>query len=179
MAIGAVLEPLIVVSFLTGGTLVNRNKNYNPVSRRNSNIETRPIWNAPSDDDPEEGLGKERTGQDSWSRSRSSSTSTVFYDPEGTLGGGTTSILMSDPRWRLRKLKFFGWQRDIITPNTEIYQDRFLGRVLARFPFLVEVWYWALIYWVCSAMMPLQAVPTLMVHPHRYTNSVAHSQPSP
>lgn len=152
MVLGAVLEPLIVVSFLTGGTLVNRNQNYNAVSRRNSNIESRPIWKAPpSEDDLEGGLEKERNAQDSWSRSRSSSTSTVFLDPEGSLGGGASSILMSDPRWRLRKLKFFGWERDIITPNTEIYQDWFLSRVLARFPFLVEVWYWALIYWVCSS----------------------------
>ena len=53
---------------------------------------------------------------------------------------------------RLRKLRLFGWERDIITPNTEIHKDRFLSRVLARFPFLVEVWYWALIYWVCLSL---------------------------
>ncbi|KAM7219393.1 PAP2 superfamily domain containing protein [Rhypophila decipiens] len=166
MAIGAVLEPLVVVSFLAGGTLVNRNKFYNPVSRRNSNIETRPIWNAPKEADLEGGArgrsDKSASDEDSWTRSRSSSTSTVFYDPEGTLGGGATSILMADPRWRLRKLKFFGWERDVISPNTEVHQDRLLSRLLLRLPFLVEVWYWALIYWVYQLGRAFTAV-TLQV----------------
>lgn len=191
MAIGAVLEPLIVVSLLAGGTLVNRNKFYNPVSRRNSNIETRPIWNATKETGDLEGgtgsLDKAGGEEDSWGRSRSSSTSTVFYDPEGTLGGGATSILMADPRWRLRKIKFLGWERDIITPNTEVHQDRLLSRLLSRFPFLVEVWYWALIYWVCRAAATLVAVSHETVkklitsfHLHaRYTNSDVPSQQSP
>lgn len=182
MAIGAVLEPLIVVSLLAGGTLVNRNKFYKGVSRRNSNIDTRPIWNGSEDSDLEAGKGayKNGSGEDSWTRSRSSSTSTVFYDPEGTLGGGATSILMADPRWRLRKLKLFAWEREIISPNTEVHQDRLLSKVLSRFPFLVEVWYWALIYWVCRPLCCLRyrkaCSGTNHSHNSRYTNLVAHSQ---
>ena len=35
-----------------------------------------------------------------------------------------------------------------MSPNTKRFQDYFLSRLLKKFPFLVEAWYWALIYWV-------------------------------
>ncbi|KAK3330741.1 PAP2 superfamily-domain-containing protein [Apodospora peruviana] len=172
MAVGAVLEPLMVVSLLTGGTLINRNNSYVPFSaRRNSNLDTRPRVRASPDDYDIEDLEaeKDNSRDDSWSRSRSSSASTIFYDPEaGSLGGGARSvgensdITITDSRWRHRTLRFFGREREVVTPNTDIYRDRFLSRVLGRFPFLVEVWYWALIYWVYQLGRAFTAV-TLQV----------------
>jgi hypothetical protein len=50
--------------------------------------------------------------------------------------------------WRQRRVRLLGWEKEVTTPNTEIFRDRLLSWVLQRFPFLVEVWYWALIYWV-------------------------------
>lgn len=53
-----------------------------------------------------------------------------------------------DIHWRKRTLRLWKWQKTIVTPNTRVFEDRLLSRVLQRFPFLVETWYWALIYWV-------------------------------
>lgn len=140
MAVGAFLEPAIIVSLLTGGTLVNRDKSR---SQGTSSSRRPPPWQdleyATGGASPLEGTedGKELV-------SRSSSTSTIWHETSD----GKTNLPSS--RWRERKLKFFGWERTITTPNTEVHKDRFLSRVLRRYPFLVEVWYWALIYWVCA-----------------------------
>ncbi|KAJ4290074.1 hypothetical protein N0V88_006580 [Collariella sp. IMI 366227] len=142
MAIGAVLEPLVVVSFLAFGTIVNRNKARS--SPRSPFTSTRPEpWQhlkyTPDDDDVERG----RTKEDGLallptSPSRSSSSSS------NTLTGDSPPV----SKYRQRRLKFLSWEKEVTTPNTEVFRDRFLSRVLQRFPFLVEVWYWALIYWV-------------------------------
>ena len=59
------------------------------------------------------------------------------------------SLLPSqESRWRTRELRVFGCTRTVRTPNTAVFRNRFLSRLLRRFPFLVEAWYWALIYWV-------------------------------
>ena len=39
-------------------------------------------------------------------------------------------------------------KKEVMSPNTKRFQDYFLSRLLKKFPFLVEAWYWALIYWV-------------------------------
>lgn len=57
--------------------------------------------------------------------------------------------VQADP-WRKRELSFFGWHKEVISPNTAVFENRLLSRVLRKFPFLVECWYWALIYWVGS-----------------------------
>lgn len=60
--------------------------------------------------------------------------------------------------WRMREVTVLGWRKEVITPNTARFQNRLLSRLLHKFPFLVEAWYWALIYWVrysskdCSAL---------------------------
>lgn len=41
-----------------------------------------------------------------------------------------------------------GMKKEVVSPNTRRFQDYFLSRLLKKFPFLVEAWYWALIYWV-------------------------------
>jgi len=61
----------------------------------------------------------------------------------GVVAGGIDS-----EGWRIREMGIFGWRRTIRTPDTSRFRDRFFSRVLKRFPFLFEVLYWALIYWV-------------------------------
>lgn len=150
MALGAVLEPLIVVSLLVFGTIVNRNK----VRGVNAGLplsSTRPEpWqhlkyaaDHENNDDIERGCAREdelTTLPPPMSRSSSSSSDTLMEDVSAKTA----------PRWRKRRLRFLGWEKEVTTPNTEVFQDRFLSRVVQRFPFLVEVWYWALIYWVCT-----------------------------
>ena len=151
MAIGAILEPLIVVSFLTFGTIVNRNKIYSSLPRAASPTSRPHPWQHlkyDADDeaaynDVEKGRSQEEEQaplRSPMSRSSSSSGQTLAEDDAAD---------KPISRTRQRKIRFMGWEREVTTPNTEVFKDGFLSRVLQRFPFLVEVWYWALIYWVC------------------------------
>ncbi|KAL2170651.1 hypothetical protein VTG60DRAFT_4576 [Thermothelomyces hinnuleus] len=146
MAIGAILEPLVVVGLLAFGTIVNRNKSKaargrSPLSHRPEPWEHLKYTTDSEDEDIESGRARadERTLlPPALSRSSSSSSSTLAEDVSRK----------TIPRWRTRKLRFMSWEKDVTSPNTEIFRDRLLSRVLQRFPFLAEVWYWALIYWV-------------------------------
>ncbi|KIW64031.1 hypothetical protein PV04_08992 [Phialophora macrospora] len=51
-------------------------------------------------------------------------------------------------RWRCRELSLFGYKGAVETPDTAVFRSKFLSRVLLRFPFIVEIVYWALIYGV-------------------------------
>ncbi|KZV85644.1 hypothetical protein EXIGLDRAFT_653919 [Exidia glandulosa HHB12029] len=57
-----------------------------------------------------------------------------------------------------RRVQLFGWSKEFTTPNTAIYEDRLLSRVLRKFPFLAECWYWALIYWTYQVGRALTAL---------------------
>ncbi|KAI5461528.1 PAP2 superfamily-domain-containing protein [Mariannaea sp. PMI_226] len=122
MGLGAVLEPLVVVSLLFGGAFFNRNKDY-------SMSKSIASWtnNKRSDD-----FGRKHSS-DSLMSGYSSSPTLAPYE---------------QPTLRRRKLQLFGYKRIITTPNTAVFQDRLLSRILQRFPFLVECWYWFLLYWV-------------------------------
>ena len=157
MAIGAVLEPLVIVSLLAGGTLVNGDKT-RAASPAPSSPSRRPepwqdIEYGPDGDADETAINEyDLDDKKLWnnrSRSSSTSTSTIWHDvpdgkPSAAGGGGPSSP------WRERTIRLGRWERAVTVPSTEIHKDRFLSRVLRRYPFLVEVWYWALIYWVCS-----------------------------
>ena len=49
-------------------------------------------------------------------------------------------------RWRSRELRLFGYTQPVQTPDTAVWQNTLLSRVLHAFPFFMEVVYWALIY---------------------------------
>lgn len=130
MGIGAVLEPLIVVTLLFGGAWINRATEYSFAGRNGR-------WQSEANDsrDPE----KDRS----------------FYDVPGMQAVSSKHRSMSpsllplqENRWRKRELRVFGYRKTVETPNTAVFSNRFLSRVLHKFPFLVEAWYWALIYWV-------------------------------
>jgi hypothetical protein len=57
-------------------------------------------------------------------------------------------LVTQEPKWRKRTLGAWGFSTKVVTPNTRRFKGYFLSRLLERFPFLVECWYWALIYWV-------------------------------
>jgi len=151
MGLGAVLEPLIVVSLLAGGTLLNRDKSANgygtgtvawnqlaPRFLRHKGIVEEPndIESArSSSDDDVIGLGTW-----SWQKNGSSTSLSSSSSSDGGTGPERTR--------RERTLRFFRWRATVLTPNTAVFKDRLLSRILRRFPFLVEAWYWALIYWV-------------------------------
>lgn len=128
--IGAIAEPLVVVVLLFGGAWINRD--FNPGLRRRPR-ETRRF----SEDDLEDGREwtRESEGLMETLDARSSSPSLL---PE------------QEPAYRRRTLKAFGRQKQVTTPNTRRFKGYFLSRLLEKFPFLVECWYWFLIYWVRS-----------------------------
>lgn len=128
--IGAVAEPLVVIGLLVGGSWINRN--------------------------PEP--GRELVTSDIEARSPISATSLLSdagSDHGGILDTKSPSRSISpslfesrEPRWRTRTVGFWGMSKEVLTPNNRRFRASFLSRSLERFPFLVEVWYWGLIYWV-------------------------------
>nr|KAK5451279.1 hypothetical protein LTR18_001298 [Exophiala xenobiotica] len=70
---------------------------------------------------------------------------TAFDSPMANL---EPSIPNQQGRWRQREISFLRFRRVIDTPNTGAFQTRLLSKVLLRFPFIVEIIYWALIYGV-------------------------------
>ena len=133
MAIGAIVEPLVVITFLAGGVWINRRKPSKPCRwQRDTGYSTlfstsnllEPSRVDP--DDPDDCLPPR-----SWSPS-------LLHRPEN--------------HWHTRQLRILSFQFKATTPNTAVFGDCLLSRVLRRFPFLVECWYWALVYWVsCTA----------------------------
>ena len=85
-----------------------------------------------------------------WSNESSVSAYTEIKHDElmGRAEKGAVGPVVDDDGWRHRKIGLSGWRCNVRTPDTQIFQDRFLSRILRRFPFLLEVLYWALIYWV-------------------------------
>lgn len=130
MGIGAVLEPLIVVTLLFGGAWINRATEYNVAGRS-----TR--WH----------VGNFDTGDAEKTRSVDG---VAEIKPLSSRNRSLSPSLLpsQETRWRKRELRFLGYRRTVETPNTAVFRNRFLSRVLRKFPFLVEAWYWALIYWV-------------------------------
>jgi hypothetical protein len=51
-------------------------------------------------------------------------------------------------KWHRRHLKLFRFDRIVWAPNPDCWQQTIASRMLRRFPFIVEVIYWALIYGV-------------------------------
>lgn len=72
----------------------------------------------------------------SWSPSSTSSS-------EGLLSGPVV-----EAQWRERK--FLG--KKVRSRNTIRWKNSFVSRILRKFPFLVEVWYWLLVYWVSTTI---------------------------
>jgi hypothetical protein len=128
MGTGAFLEPLVVVFLLFGGAWVNRATDMASSSKR-------PQWrdHGPFKDANTALQSDRRSGERANDREYPRS----------------PSLLPShEDTWRERDIVFWGLRRRVSSPNTAVFQDRRLSRLLRKFPFLVECWYWALIYWV-------------------------------
>lgn len=130
MGVGAVLEPLIVVTLLFGGAWINRATEYSFAGRNGR-------WQS------------ETNETKNTERDRS------LYDVPGMKAVSSKNRSMSpsllpsqENSRRKRELRLFGYSKTVETPNTAVFRNCFLSRVLHKFPFLVEAWYWALIYWV-------------------------------
>ncbi|KXS93676.1 hypothetical protein AC579_3594 [Pseudocercospora musae] len=115
MGAGAFIEPLVVISLLVGGTLVNREtRALNSVRqcghKRNDNLES---------------------GASS-PRSKNSQ--------DGLLSPVKLLEQNADDTWHIREVGMLGWKKCVKSPNTRQFSSRLLSRLLQKLPFLVEVW---------------------------------------
>ena len=136
MGVGAVLEPLAVIVLLFGGTWINRTIGSSPArrGRRKSTVTSRDT----SPDAIESGVATP-TAKDGLLPRRLSSSSSLLQ--------------VGQTRWRKRQVGIFSSIFEVTSPDTTVFQDRLLSRLLRKFPFLVECWYWALVYWVCLSTL--------------------------
>jgi hypothetical protein len=133
MGVGAILEPLVVIVLLFGGTWINRTVGSFP-SARSARRKSSDRYRGASPDYVESGLSSP-TAKDGLLSSRSLS---------------PTSSLFGQETWRKRSFGILSWTWEVTSPNNAVFQDRLLSRLLRKFPFLAECWYWALVYWVGS-----------------------------
>lgn len=124
------MEPLVVVTLLFGGTWVNRNASYRIFDRRRNHSSSR---STSPDGSVESGRSSPRSSASLLENHRASSPSLLAEQV---------------PYWRQREIRVLGFRKEVVSPNTRRFEGYFLSRLLQKFPFLVEAWYWALIYWV-------------------------------
>lgn len=138
MGIGAFAEPFVVISLLAIGCYVNR--------------ETR---------DPTTMLVSASHKRDDSLESGGSSPSSEA----GLLSPLDRPIHDAAARTdfqghHVRTIQVFGWRKDLVTVNTRQFASRWFSRLIVhRKPFIVEVLYWALIYWVSAMDVVLDAIP--------------------
>ncbi|ORY19571.1 hypothetical protein BCR34DRAFT_620997 [Clohesyomyces aquaticus] len=130
MGVGAFIEPLVVVTLLFGGTWVNRNTRYR-ISDRRQRCSISSGSSSP-------------TSTNSGRSSPRSSTSLL----DDNRASSPSLLTPQEPKWRKREIRIFGFRKEVVSPNSRRFQGYFLSRLLKKYPFLVEAWYWALIYWV-------------------------------
>ncbi|KAF7716791.1 Integral membrane protein [Penicillium ucsense] len=131
MGAGAILEPLTVIVLLFGGTWINRvtKTSTSSIHVRRQSAEYR---RTDSSDSLESG------------RLSPSPKEALLSTRACSPHSATTT---SDNRWHTRQLRVLGYTWSFWSPNSEVFQDRLLSRLLRKLPFLVECWYWALVYW--------------------------------
>ncbi|KJR89260.1 uncharacterized protein SPSK_06324 [Sporothrix schenckii 1099-18] len=135
MVVGPFVEVAVVLGLLSGGTLLNRDTSVGLSDMDEDNLLTSHTRTPYSDDGIESGPA----------------------DDKGIMmGDDIVHIVHSDKR--PRTLYFGPWRRTVWTPNTARFRNRLLSRVLRKFPFLVEAWYWALLYWVYQLARAVSAV---------------------
>ncbi|UZP40965.1 hypothetical protein NXS19_008781 [Fusarium pseudograminearum] len=129
MGVGSFLEPLVVVTLLFGGAYFNRSKDYN-------------FWTNKS------GFASLKSYKRSDDLPKRDSTESLMSGWSGSRSPTLDSHKNAQSSLRRRKLQVFGYKRIVSTPNTQVFEDRLLSRLLKKLPFLVECWYWFLIYFV-------------------------------
>ena len=126
------LEPALVIFLLLGGTVANRRRRcgQSPLS-----------------------LGSPRNGKplSDLEDALSSEDEDSVYANDAALPSPaySTTSLRDGQSWRTRNIGLFAWKRSIATPDTRQYRGYFISRMLYCYPFLIEAWYWFLLYWVC------------------------------
>lgn len=163
MGIGAVAEPLVVVTLLVCGAWVNRNVAYAFTIGRGRRRASRDIEDV---EDPPFSPASFVSGDSLLSTSQP--------------GSPTLPVLKTPCKWRERELKFGSFKTTIHSPDSRQFKDRWWSRVMRKFPFLQEVFYWILIYWVRDAQAKEVCSSALTSSPYSILRPrVACRQPDP
>lgn len=139
MGVGAFLEPLVVVILLFGGAWINRATNVSFAQRPSR-------WQTPRPPSRARDSSPDSTEPGSFD---ASSKDALLATSKGRSLSPSLLGAQVEP-WRKREVSFLGWRKDLVSPNSAVFENRLLSRLLRKFPFLVECWYWALVYWVRS-----------------------------
>jgi hypothetical protein len=83
-------------------------------------------------------------------------------DQEMGLGRRNGDMERENSHWRVRELYLFGHTKTVKTPNTTVFRHKLPSKILLRFPFLMEIVYWTLIYSVGLDLFPCSAATTDM-----------------
>ncbi|WVW87050.1 hypothetical protein I302_109107 [Kwoniella bestiolae CBS 10118] len=75
------------------------------------------------------------------------------YTSAGTI---PSSNSLNDNSWNCREMRFLVWT--VKVPSNERFRMNLLSRFLGMFPFLLEVWYWLLTYWIYQIARAIQAL---------------------
>ncbi|KAI5300005.1 hypothetical protein KEM56_002822, partial [Ascosphaera pollenicola] len=175
MGLGAVLEPSIVIFLLFGGTWINRAHPHTTYNSNNASEDWRnpagadeggslptsrhgPVFESDTETDTEtqmngKFIGVKHQTQECAADSSDSgddASGVDAFDHDNDVERALSSSLLphQESTWHTREVAIFGWRKKMITPNTARFRNHLLSRLLARFPFLVEAWYWALVYWI-------------------------------
>jgi hypothetical protein len=146
--IGVVVEPLVVITFLFGGTWINRDFDAGRTRKRRPRHIRRIL------DEGRYGTPSER---------REREIDILIEDEDEDLESRAPSpnlLVTKEPKWRTRTVGVWGITRQVTTPNHRRFKGYFLSRLLETFPFLVECWYWALVYWVRLPATHLSSLST-------------------
>jgi hypothetical protein len=133
MGVSLFLEPLVVVVLLFGGAWINRVTDLSFSTHKSQWQGYDPFEEANA------AFQSYRTNGESAKNKKRCLSSLLLPSEESS--------------WRERDIGILGLQRRICSPNTAVFQNRLLSRLLRKFPFLVECWYWALIYWVSENLL--------------------------
>ncbi|KAL9015282.1 MAG: hypothetical protein Q9173_000080 [Seirophora scorigena] len=114
-------EPLIVFTILTSAMFFTRRKNFNILASRKADK-----YHSLLDD----------------TASSSSSEDLLWYNPENDEDDSQDYV--SSSKHLPRRRRFCGMT--IYTPNTSRFADHIHSRILQKFPFLIEMFYWIITY---------------------------------
>ena len=139
MGIGAFLEPLTVIVLLFGGAWINRSPD--PFSATSASQSSRFVED--DGDVPDLPLAREVEDEDEFDIEKQ-------HISKSKRNLSPSLLPTQEDKWREREVIMpgLGYRTIVETPNTAVFRHKILSRVLHKFPFLVEAWYWALIYWV-------------------------------
>lgn len=127
MGTNLVFEPVAVIALLAIGTWINRVSGGFSQIIQNYGHRSRRVASSGSQGSLEAGLS-EPTSEDGLLRGR--------------------PLSSNQDRWRKRLITIFGSVFRIPSPNNSLFQNSLPSRLLRGFPFLLECWYWAVVYFV-------------------------------